>query len=169
MRIGDVQAVLALVIASALGIWGALIIASLLFNKKTERAAYFLTERPTGTTVVGAVLAVLGIGLGIVLMKGGGLAMFLGWVLLLFTLLVALIGCAGMVNVVADRIQPLSPVSPFAAKVRAAGLMVFTGFLPGFGWLLLFPLQLFAGLGAGIKALSKAQVYTAEQTLPQVQ
>jgi len=169
MRIGDVQAVLALVIASALGIWGALIIASLLFNKKTERAGYFLTERPTGTTVMGAFLAVLGIGLGIGLMKGGGLAMFLGWVLLLFTLLVALIGCAGMVNVVAARIQPLSPVSPFAATVRAAGLMVFSGFMPAFGWFLLFPLQLFAGLGAGMKALSKAQAYTAEQTLPQVQ
>lgn len=169
MRIGDVQAVLALVIATALGLWGALVVASLLFNKKTERAAYFLTERPTGTTVLGAFLAVVGIGLGIGLMKAGGLAMFLGWVLLLFTLLVALIGCAGLTRVVAERMQPLSPVSPFAATVRAAGLVVFSGFLPAFGWFLLFPLQLFAGLGAGIKALSRAQTYTVEQTVPQVQ
>ena len=70
----------------------------------------------------------------------------------------------------AERIQQVSPSpSPFASQVKAASILVLAGFLPAFGWFLLYPLQLFAGLGAGLSAVFVRQPAVLEQPVPQAQ
>jgi hypothetical protein len=54
----------------------------------------------------------------------------------------------------ADRVLEHEPkISPYAALMRGAALVVVPGLLPVLGWFLVAPVMLFVGLGASTKAL----------------
>jgi hypothetical protein len=54
----------------------------------------------------------------------------------------------------AGRVQEHEPrLSPYAALMRGAALVVVPGLLPVFGWFIIAPAMLFVGVGAGTKAL----------------
>ena len=171
MTFGDVLAYLAFILATASTLWAAILTIGLVFSKKVAHAAGLLEHTPGKTIGLGVVLALLGIGLGLVLLNSkNGLGMLIGWVFLAITLFVALIGSAGLALVLSGRMQRLAPTqSALAMLARGGALLIGAGMLPGVGWILLFPLQLFSSLGAGIQALTARERRAYEQPVVQTQ
>ena len=157
MTSGDVNAVLYFVVIGAAALWAAIVALGLLFPARARRAEAALEARPGRLLVNGVALGVLGVGGGIAFLNApNGVVKLLGWLMLAVLLLLATLGSAGISRVAAGRIQTLDPgQSEFTALWRGSGLLVLAGLLPVFGWFVLFPLQLFLGVGAGLAALAK--------------
>lgn len=172
MTSGDIQAYIAVILALLVTLWGAIVTIALLFTEKTTRAAMLIEQQPGRCIGIGLIPAVAGIVLGVTLLNRGPLGL-LGWVMLAGVLLLASVGSAGLARVVAARAQAMSPTqSPLLGLARGAGLLVLSGALPGLGWFLLFPLQVFASVGAGIQAVwwkKGPQIIAERQTQVQVQ
>ena len=171
MTIGDVMAYLTFLVATLWTLWAAILVAGLVFSEKTQQAGRILEKAPGKSIGIGVVLAGAGIGIGLVLVNSkNGLLMLIGWVFLALTLCVAMIGSAGLARVVSGRMQSLSTdQGNLALLARAGGLLIAAGLLPAVGWALLFPLQLFACLGAGFQALTARKRLAYEQPAIQTQ
>lgn len=157
MTIGEVNAVLYFVAIGAAALWAAIVALGLLFPERVRRSESALLEKPGRLLVNGVALGVLGVGIGIALLNApNGLVKLFGWLLISGLALLATLGSAGLARVASARIGSLDPrQSEFTALWRGTGLLVLAGLFPAFGWFLLFPLQLFAGIGAGMAALGK--------------
>ena len=169
MTIGEVNAVLYLVVIGAAALWAAIVAMGLLFSERTKRAEAALRDKGGRIVVNGVAIGVLGVGAGFGLMNAShGVVKLFGWLILSALLLVGTLGAAGLARLASSRIQSLdqSP-SQFTSLWRGAGLLVLSGLLPAFGWFLLFPLQLFAGIGAGVAVLAKNR--TAESPVAQAE
>ena len=157
MTIGEVNAVLYFVVIGAAALWAAIVALGLLFPARVRRSEAALLEKPGRLLANGVAIGVLGAGAGIALLNApNGLVKLFGWLLISGIALLSTLGAAGLARVVAGRIGQLDlGQSEFTALWRGAGLLVLAGLFPAFGWFLLFPLQLFAGIGAGMAALGK--------------
>lgn len=166
MTFGDAFAYTMLILASGITIWAAILAAGLLFAARARRATDALESRPGAVLAQGTVVGAGGITLGLILMNlPPAPVKILGFVVLLLLALVATIGAAGMAAIAGTRIGTLSPDrSAFASFARGAAVLVAAALVPGLGWLLLMPLQVFAGVGAGMAALRrKAPAIEAEK------
>ena len=171
MTQGDVLAVLAFILATLVTLWASILAAGLIFSEKTRHAAQLAEAAPGKTILAGAGLSAVGVGIGLVLINSkAGLLMLFGWILLSMTLCIAMIGSAGLARVVSGRMQSLAPTqSALAMLARGGALLIGAGLLPGVGWVLLFPLQLFASLGAGFQAVTSRERLPYEQPATQTQ
>ena len=169
MTNGDVVFYLSIILTVLTTLWAAILAVGLLFSAKTRQAGQLLESAPGRAIGLGALQALLGIGLGIALLSSkNGLLMLFGWVLLALVLCVALVGSAGLAQLVSKRMQALAPEhSGLVVLARGGALLIATGALPAVGWVLLFPLQLFASLGAGFQALTSRERFAYET--PQTQ
>jgi hypothetical protein len=165
MTNGDVVFYLSILITVLVTLWAAILAVGLLFSEKTRQAGHLIESTPGRSIGFGAFLALVGIGLGIVLLSSkNGLFMLIGWVFLGITLGISLVGSAGLAQVMSKRMQALAPTqSALATLARGGALLIATGALPAVGWVLLFPLQLFASLGAGFQALTRRERFAYEQ------
>lgn len=155
MTFGDVFAMAGVIAATAVTTWMTILAGALLFSRRSRLAADLLAAHPGQMIGLGAALGFIGVGLGLVFLNlPSGLVKLFGFALLAVTLAIALLGASGLAQIAAARMRAQAPaMSEFAALGRGAALLVGAGLLPGVGWLLLFPLQLFASVGAGITAL----------------
>jgi hypothetical protein len=154
MTVGDVNAVIALILAGAITLWATLLTFGIIFGEKSRRAAQLTESAPGKCIGIGALLGVSGIGIGLGLVNLKGVGGLLGWILLVGVLFLATIGASGLSRIAGARIRALSATqSELAGMARGAALLVLSGLLPGLGWLLVFPLQLFASIGAGMQAV----------------
>lgn len=171
MTNGDVLAYISFLAAILVTLWAAILTVGLVFSEKTRHASQLLEQSPGKMLGIGAVLALLGVGLGLVLVNTkNGVLMLVGWVLLGLTLGVAMIGSAGLARVLSGRMQTLAPTqSQLTLLARGGALLIAAGTLPAVGWVLFFPLQLFASLGAGFRALTAKERFPYEQPLAQPQ
>jgi hypothetical protein len=159
MTNGDVLFYVSIIVTILVTLWATILTVGLVFSSRTQHAAQLLERAPGRMLGIGAVLALAGIGLGLVLVNSkNGLVMFFGWVLLALTLCIAMVGSAGLAKLVSGRLQGLAPTqSALTALARGGALLLAAGGLPAVGWVLIFPLQLFASLGAGMQALTARQ------------
>lgn len=171
MTNGDVLAYISLLAAILVTLWAAILTVGLVFSAKTQHAAQLLERAPGRALGTGAGLGLLGVGLGLILLNSkNGLGMLIGWVLLAITLSIAMIGSAGLARVISGRMQHLAPTqSALSTLARGGALLIAAGALPAVGWILFFPLQLFASLGAGFQALTARERLPYEQPAPQPQ
>ncbi|WP_395139501.1 hypothetical protein [Armatimonas sp.] len=171
MTNGDVLAYISVILTILVTLWATILAVGLVFTAKTQHAAQRLEQAPGRAIGVGIGLALGGIGLGVMLLNSkNGLFMLIGWVLLALTLCLAMVGSAGLARVVSARMQSMSPTqSALALLARSGALLIAAGALPAVGWVLLFPLQLFASLGAGFQALTARERRAYEQPVVQAQ
>lgn len=153
--LGDVLAVVASLFGVCLSAWATLVAFSLLFPDRAERAADSIRESPGKMAGLGlvstAVLALLSLSL---LQQPLPLLKLAGWAIALSLLSLAALGCSGLCLVMAKRVQEHEPaLSPYAALMRGAALVVVPGILPIFGWFLVAPAMLAVGVGAGTRAI----------------
>jgi len=164
---GDVLAVLGIFTGVALTSWATVLAFGLLFEEKSQRATQAIEGRPWHTALLGVlVLSVLGF-LSIALMNGAlPVIKLLGLVTTGWLLTIALVGGAGLVESLAQRIAAISDeIKPFTARSRAAGILVGSALLPLAGWFVFAPVLLIVCVGAGSSAIFARQPSLAREQL----
>lgn len=155
VTIGDVLAVVGIVVATVLSLWALVLAVALLFQTRAERARARIECSPGRVTLRGALMAlVLGVLVAALLNHPSGLLKMVGWVVYLLLLVVGAVGFSGLAALVAQRLARMEPsLTPYAALSRGALLCVLTTLVPVLGWFVVAPLMGFASLGAGVEAL----------------
>jgi len=153
--IGDVLAVIGIVVATVLSLWALVMAVTLLFGERTGRARERLEHSPGKVTLLGAVIAlVLGIVVVALLNQPAPPLKLVGWIIHLLMLVVGAIGFSGLAGLVAQRLTKLEPaLSPYGALSRGALFCVLATLVPILGWFVVGPLMGFASIGAGIEAI----------------
>jgi len=153
--IGDVLAVIGIVVATIVSLWALVIAVSVLFGERTARARERIEHSPGKVTLLGAVIAlVLGIIVAALLNQPNGLLKLVGWIMYLLLLLTAAVGFSGLAALVAQRLKQLEPsLTPYGALSRGALFCVLATLVPILGWFVVGPLIGFASVGAGVEAL----------------
>src|SRR5579872_2039935 len=153
LTIGDVLAVLGVLLALSICAWAMYIAIALLFQDKANQAADAISVAPWKTGFSGFLIAVIVLPLVVIGWSHPG-GRLLGLLMLLAVLMLSAVGGAGIALVAARRIRALdTTISPLAALSRGAALVIVPTQLPIFGWFVVSPLLLFVGLGAGIQIL----------------
>src|SRR5215213_4247594 len=128
--------------------WPCLVIwFALAFPRPVGEARARLEQRPGASFALGAVVALFAGGFAAVLLKQpSALVKLAGWALLLFLLVAATVGGAGLVQLIGDRVGTVSaPASRLKGLVRAAVLTEFAALFPVIGWFLFAPAAVLAG------------------------
>lgn len=165
--IGDVLAVIGIVVTVVVSTWALVITVSILFGGRTARAQARVEQAPVKTILLGAVMtAILGFIVAVLLNQPNPLGKLIGWVIYLLMLVVTAIGLSGLVGLLARQLTQMEPsLSPYGALSRAALICVIATLLPIFGWFVVTPMTLFVSLGAGTQAiLERAPTVTPSQT-----
>lgn len=153
--IGDVLAVIGVVVTVVVSTWALVMTVSMLFGGRTMRAQARLEQAPWKTILLGAVMAlVLGFIVVALLNQPNPLGKLIGWVIYLLMLVVMAIGLSGLAGLLARHLAQMEPsLSPYGALSRSAFLCVVATLLPILGWFVVAPLTLFVSLGAGAQAV----------------
>jgi len=162
MTIGDILAVIALLVATGAA-WGATILLTLtLFPERVERAQDALLTKPAHCFWRGAGASlVLGV-LGVAAMNLPGPGRLFSIILLGGLAAAAAVGSGGIVRTMSDRIgKEGTDLTPFARLTRATALYVCAGFLPLVGWLAIVPAALLLAVGSALRPRRRAVQYTA--------
>lgn len=156
MTIGDVLAVVGVILGICLSLWVTLIGAALLFEEKTRLARRVWETQSGGALGIGlALLLPLGVG-GIALLSAPGGLKLVGWIFLLTLFAISLLGGAGLAQLLGERTGARDEnISSLTALARGAGMMALAWLFPVLGWFLVAPICLIMGLGAGAKVLWK--------------
>jgi len=157
--IGDVLMIVSTLLATASATWAALVLAALLFPGRTAAAAQELENHPYRAMVSGLTVVVFGGAVGFVLIslplplvKLAGLTVF-GLIICL-----AILGGGGLTKLVARQVKGAGgPSEAFAGYLRGAALLVGTCSLPLIGWLVLAPVVLVLGAGAGLRSFVRSR------------
>ena len=154
MTIGDVLAVLSLVLLVGAAWAATILVVALAFPARVARAGAKLTASPGRCAGAGfGVMLAVGL-LATVLANGPGPVKLVSVLLLGAAGAVAALGSAAMTRLLGERIDAMgSPMAPYASLTRASVLYVVSGFLPVVGWFFVLPAALFLAVGAGVAAL----------------
>lgn len=130
----------------------------LAFPDSVERVSARVEAQPWRCFWIGFVLLVFVVLLCAVLLSAGsGMLQLLGWLLIVLTLGVALIGSAGLAAALGQRWRMRTPtLAPSAAFLRSALALEFAVLLPAIGWLIVLPAVVCLSLGAAVRALGRA-------------
>lgn len=155
MTLGDVLAVVAGVLGLAVTGIAILLAMVLIFPRTTERARQHVLK-PWRAFFVGLLVALtLGVLALVLLNVPNPVVKILGWVLFSWLCVRLLIGMAGLLQVMAERIRERAPhLSDFTALACASVVLTIALFFPGVGWLFLAPIIGTCSLGAGMLALA---------------
>ncbi|RYG85185.1 hypothetical protein EON77_06035 [bacterium] len=151
--IGDVIAVVAVLVGLGVTAWAMLVGLAFALPGATRRAQIRIASDATGTALTGTLwllvptLGVLGINA-----PHPGLKLVAA-ILLAGSLLIAAIGAAGLAAIVGERISAASGLSTYAGLVKGAAYLVAAMQLPILGWFVGLPLVLVLGLGAGFPSV----------------
>lgn len=153
--LGDVLAVVASLFGVCLSAWATLLAFSLLFPGRAEQAANSIRVSPGKMAGQGLASTTVLVILSLVLLQQPlPILKLAGWAIALALLSLAALGLSGLCLVMAARVQEHEPsLSPYAALMRGAALVVVPGLLPIFGWFLVAPAMLAVGVGAGTRAI----------------
>ena len=155
MTIGDVLAVIALVLTLAAGWTATLLLAALAFPERVRRCGEAITAstglclaRGAGMLILSAVIA------GRLGHHAAGPVRLIAGAFWGGVGLVAALGSAGIARLLGGRIRQIgTDMTPFAALTRGTALYVLAGLLPVVGWFLITPLTAMISLGAAFAAL----------------
>lgn len=163
----DVTAIFGILLSLGIVFPGFLTAWWLLFPAAVERARVRLERTPWQCFWLGGVaMAVVVIPTTVLIALPFGPAKLVGWVGVAASLSLASLGAAGIVALMAGRLQAQSRLSPAAAYVRAAVALELAAALPFIGWLVVMPLAIVVSLGAIVFALLRWQPAPATQRAP---
>lgn len=149
---GSTIFIVSLVCLFLLSLAGAILFATAVLGDRVSRAAHVLGERPMRATLTGLLLGGTAFLVAAVLSKGGGGAKLVATVIAALWVAAAVAGLAVVAQKLGDRLSP--PSEPLLRRVvRGAIVLELAASFPLFGWLVLFPLSIAAGLGAITMAL----------------
>lgn len=148
---GDVLAVVTLILAICFATWGSIIAFALLFPKRTGAARREWTDHPYRSLVGGVLVAGMLLTISIALISvPPPVAKLLGVALLVYILIQSTIGVAGVAEEIGSRIvETKGEMSRYASIAAAAKLIVFGMLIPFLGTFLVAPLLLGGGFWAG--------------------
>ena len=151
ITLGDVTSVLAFVAAIGFSIWSSTLLSALLFHEKAKRAQRLLQSAPGRTMASGLVWGFITIGLSVAFASQPlPIAKLIGFAGIGLTLLLASIGWAGLAFAAQERITTLdNQFSPLVGLVKCATWITLAAITPVLGWMLVGPVLLVAGIGAG--------------------
>jgi hypothetical protein len=151
LMIGDVFAIVAILIGIFLTSMALVVTSGLLLPEQAQKASRAIAENPRKSVWMGLVLfaagAIVSVGflnspLPLMKVVGGGLAL---WLLCLMVL-----GAAGLSHIMARRMQDLDPgLAAYSAFLRSAALLMGGSLLPFVGWMAFAPLMLASSLYGG--------------------
>ena len=144
---GSTIFIVSLVCLFLLSLAGAMLFATALLGEKLTRASHVLAERPTRSTLVGLLVGGTSFLVVALLSKGGGGLKLLATLIAAAWVAAAVAGLAVVARHLGDRLsQPNDPL--LRRLVRGIVVLELAASLPLFGWFLLFPLTIAAGLGS---------------------
>ena len=167
MTIGDILAVIALLVVTGAA-WGATILLTLtLFPGRVGSAQEALLSGPASCFWRGAGIALVVGVLGVATMSLPGPGRLVSIFLWGALAAAAAVGSAAIVRTMAGRIgDEGTDMTPFARLTRATALYVCAGFLPLVGWLAVVPAALLLSVGAAARP-RRRQVRTAPPVMPE--
>lgn len=165
MTIGDVLAVVTLILAICFAAWGCIIAFALLFPKRSNAARKEWTEHPYRSLICGVLVTGVLLTIAIAMIASPPpLAKVFGMVMLVYILAQATIGVSGMAEEIGARIASNnSEMSRYASIAASAKLIVFGMLIPFLGTFLIAPLLLAGGFWTG--QFGKFTARRAEQAI----
>lgn len=152
--LGDVLAILALIIGTSVSAWALIIACAVIFRRRSEVTQSVIERNPwrcLGTGLVATMFLVI-VGSAL-LAQPVPLLKLVGWLMLLVQLSISTVGLAGLALFVADRIQTHdSSVKPFMALSRATLILLVATLVPFLGLFVLVPILLAVGAGATLNS-----------------
>lgn len=166
--IGDVLAIVAALVGSAITVWALVMALSMLFVRRVEVAAESVERHPWGAALLGfgliATVGLVGTTLAAVPMP---LVKLMGLTILLVLSVLAMVGIGGLSHLISRRVRAYAPeTTPYQALVKGSSLIVMAGFVPFVGWFLVGPVVIMTGLGACAMALVKGVARNPAQSPP---
>jgi hypothetical protein len=144
---GSTIFIVSLVCLFLLSLAGAILFATAALGERLTRASHVLAERPMRSTLVGLLLGGTGFLVVALLSKGGGGAKLVAAIVAALWVSGAVTGLAVVAQKLGDRLsQPGDPL--LRRVVRGAIVLELAASFPFFGWFVLFPLSIAAGLGS---------------------
>lgn len=135
--------------------WGTLaallVLLPALLPGRVARAQQLVKNRPGRSFVIGLVNALFFGVLILIFSQGGDLGSLIALIILLALLAVTAVGLAGINQIVQGRLYPNE--GGVKVGLKTAVLLIAAGLVPLLGWLVLTPILLLIGLGAGIITL----------------
>ena len=152
---GDVVATLAIIMGTAVAMWGAMILSALLFPHKSAVSARRIESEPWKMGFAGLVASfILAVPILILLNLPNPAAKTLGFIALCFVLGISIIGSGGLAKLVSERVRESGGADrPYQGLARGGMLVVASCFFPVFGWFFLAPLAFLVTLGAGVMSI----------------
>ncbi len=153
--IGDVLAMLSLIMGIMVSGWTLLVIVALFFGRKCTQAQSVIEMTPWKAFGRGIlVAATAGFLSTIFIAQPSGVIKLVGIVLFSNLLAAGAIGASGMAKMLGSRIRMMDASrSEFSALARGAGVLVVAGLVPLVGWFAFFPIGFLMALGAGVTAV----------------
>ncbi|HWD39105.1 MAG TPA: hypothetical protein VG944_09680 [Fimbriimonas sp.] len=159
--IGDVLAVVAILVGLGLTSWALMISLSLLFPERVMRAKGAAEEGVWKSAAIGAAFLLVGTIGFIMAVQPLPMIRLVGWVVTLAVLSCGALGAAGLGHVAGNAIRRMSPDMPeYPAFVRGSAFLVTASMLPVFGWLAFGPAVLIVSIGCGVRALRDSAAET---------
>lgn len=144
---GSTIFIVSLVCLFLLSLAGAMLFATATLGERLARASHVLAERPTRSTLVGLLLAGTGFLVVAVLSKGGGGVKLVAMIIAALWVTAAVAGLAVVARQLGDRLsQPNDTL--LRRVVRGVIVLELAAAMPLFGWFVLFPLSIAAGVGS---------------------
>lgn len=144
---GSTIFIVSLVCLFLLSLAGAMLFATATLGERLTGASQVLAERPMRSTLLGLLLGGTGFLVAAVLSKGGGGAKLVATVIAALWVAAAVAGLAVVAQKLGDRLSQPSD-SLLRRVVRGAIVLELAASFPFFGWFVLFPLSIAAGLGS---------------------
>jgi hypothetical protein len=157
---GSTIFIVSLVCLFLLSLGGAILFATATLGERLTRASHVLAERPTRSTLVGLLIAGTSFLIAALLAKGGGGMKLAATIIAALWVAGAVAGLAVVARKLGEALsQPSDPL--LRRVVRGAIVLELAASFPLFGWFVVFPLSLAAGLGSLALARKKPFVETS--------
>ena len=155
MVFGDVLSILAVVMGIPLTTWAMVVACRLVFPSASERAADRLRTAPILAFFVGLGIVVLFGFIGVVEISAPPAPIkLIGFATLSTIFAISTLGCAGISQIAADRIQAQTHEgNSYASYVKGTAFVIVACMSPLVGWLFIGPIALITSIGAGVLSL----------------
>lgn len=152
--LGSTLFVATLVVFLLASLVGSVLLAGALLTGVTARAAEVTARNPFRSIALGLPVVVIGSLIAVAALQGGGAAKALGAGLAASMMGAMLCGLSAISLLVGTRLWVRSDeVQPYRRLLRGATVIVLASVLPLFGWFVVFPLAISAGVGGLLRGL----------------
>lgn len=152
MIMADIMRIFLIVVGLLIVIVSYWLLSEALFPGMVDRSRLRYSRSPFKTVLLGIVTAAAPVIGGIAMLNAPNPGLkFLGAVILLSTILIGLLGSAGLSRHIGQRLNsPADEAQPWRRVLRGGIVLSLTFVLPLIGWFLILPVTLISGFGAAV-------------------